>query len=106
MVNRCCMCKGQLELLDHLLLHCQFARVPWDPAFSCLGICWVSSISITNRLLAWEGYFGRKVKKTKDLGFPCDFLGHLERRNQKVFEDDKTSLQRLKDNSARYLFSG
>ena len=63
MVNRCCMCKGEYESVDHLLLHYKVASVLLELAINCLGIFWVAPNSIRSHLLAWEGMFGRKVRK-------------------------------------------
>ena len=52
LVNRCYMCKGDLEYVD-LLLHCQFAGALLEFAFCCLDICWDSHHSIA--IIFWLG---------------------------------------------------
>ena len=100
LVNRCYMCKGDSETVDHLLLHCEAARALWDTAFNCLGVCWVASDSTKNHLLAWEGFFGRKVRKKYKGGWS---LSHVimwciwRERNRRAFEGVENHIQHLKD---------
>ena len=92
-VNRCYMCKRDLESVDHLLLHCQCTRGLWELAFSCVGI--FGSLLIELQIIFWLGRAtcSRKVKKKKALDFPCVFFASLWReRNQKDFDDHETPL--------------
>jgi len=100
LVNRCYVCKGDSETVDHLLLHCKVARVLWELAINCLGACWVASDSIRSHLLAWEGFFCRKVRKKNKAGW---MLPHVifwciwRKRNRRAFEGVETPIQCLKD---------
>ena len=38
LVNRCVLCKKKSESIDHILLHCDKARVLWQLVFSFFGI--------------------------------------------------------------------
>jgi hypothetical protein len=44
LVNWCCMCKVDGESVDHLLLHCPYARELWDMVFALFGVQWVMPI--------------------------------------------------------------
>ena len=105
LVNRCYMCKNDLETGNHLLLHCPFARALWELALSCLGIYWVLHNSISNNLVAWEGYFGRKVKFKKALALPhLIFWSIWRERNRRVFEGVELSMESLKDLVLKTLY--
>jgi hypothetical protein len=41
LVSRCCMCKASGESVEHLLLHCPYAKEIWDMVFALFGIQWV-----------------------------------------------------------------
>ena len=108
LVNRCFMCKRSRESTDHLLLHCKVASMLWGLAFSCLGMSWVAPDSFRNHLLAWEGSFGRRVKKKKKekvMVLPHVIVWIIWReRNRRVFDNVETPLQRLKENFIKILF--
>ena len=57
-VNRCCMCKNDWELVDHLLLHYSHAYNPWSFVFSLFGISWVISKQVVELLACWHGGVG------------------------------------------------
>ena len=50
--NRCFMCEEEEETIDHLLIHCKFAKMLWDLFLSIVGISWVFPHSVLHTLLA------------------------------------------------------
>ena len=58
------MCEEEEETIDHLLIHCKFAKMLWDLILSIVGISWVFPQSVLHTLLAWQGAaVGKKRKK-------------------------------------------
>ena len=59
--NRCCICKNDWELVDHLLIHCPFASDLWSFVFSLYGICWVMPMQVVELLVGLDvlGDIGR-----------------------------------------------
>ncbi|XP_041027656.1 uncharacterized protein LOC121267709 [Juglans microcarpa x Juglans regia] len=54
----CCMCRNSGETIDHLLLHCDFARDIWTYLFSNLGVTWVMPGTVVELLASWRGITG------------------------------------------------
>ena len=62
--KRCFMCEEEEETIDHLLIHCTFAKMLWDLLLSIVGISWVFPNTVLHTLLAWQGAaVGKKRKK-------------------------------------------
>ena len=38
LANRCALCKEELESIDHILLHCDKAKLLWQLVFSIFGV--------------------------------------------------------------------
>jgi hypothetical protein len=47
-VDRCCLCKRNVEFVDHLLLHYEVACALWNAIFSHFGISWVMLIKYSS----------------------------------------------------------
>ena len=61
MANMCFLCLSEVEMVDHLLLHCVKTRVLWSLIFSLFGMAWVLSCSVKETLLGWPGAFEGKT---------------------------------------------
>jgi len=57
-VEWCVMCKKHGESVDHLLLHCDVARVVWSSFYSLFGVEWVMHSSVLNLLSGWSTLLG------------------------------------------------
>ena len=54
-----CMCKADGESVDHLLLHCVYAKDLWDLVFAMFGISWVMPGSVRDLFACWIGKMGK-----------------------------------------------
>jgi hypothetical protein len=53
------MCKKHGEFVDHLLLHCDVARVVWSYFYSLFRVEWVMLSSVLDLLSGWGTLLGR-----------------------------------------------
>lgn len=51
LLNKCCMCKGEEELVDDILLHCSETRILWQLVYSLFGIVSVMHSLVRGTLL-------------------------------------------------------
>jgi len=56
----CVLCDGNMELTNHLFIHCVFAQGVWDDLFSWLGF---SFLSPPNLFIYWECWNGSTTNK-------------------------------------------
>ena len=62
LVSWCCMCKANGESVDHLLLHCVYAKELWDLVLAMFGMCWVMPCSVRELFATWQGKMGKHPK--------------------------------------------
>uniref|UniRef100_A0A2N9F8V6 Reverse transcriptase zinc-binding domain-containing protein n=1 Tax=Fagus sylvatica TaxID=28930 RepID=A0A2N9F8V6_FAGSY len=58
-ISWCCMCKVDGESVDHLLLHCAYAKELWDLVFAMFGIAWVMPATVRDLFDCWLGKMGK-----------------------------------------------
>ena len=49
LVNRCALCKVELETIDHILLHYVKTRLLWQLVFFIFGVQWVISETVREK---------------------------------------------------------
>ena len=59
LVSWCYMCKADGESVDHLLLHCSYAKELWDMIFVFFGIHWVMPRHVIDLFDCWQGSLRR-----------------------------------------------
>ena len=105
LVNWCCMCKVSGESVDHLLLHCPYAKELWDMVFVMFGIHWVMPRTVMAMFECWQGSFGRHQHILVWRVVPHCMLWCLWReRNARTFEGCETNVVDLKLHFFRLLF--
>ena len=93
----CCMCKYNGELVDHLFLHCLVAMDLWSMVLGLFGVSWVMPKSVVGLLACWQGWFGRHRNDHIWIIVPHCLMWCLWReRNSRCFEDSERSIPDLK----------
>ena len=94
-VSWCCMCKADGETVDHLLLHCPYAKELWDMVFGLFGIQWVMPKRAIDLFHCWIGSVGRTSVIWKAIPH-CIMWCIWRERNARTFEDCELSVVELK----------
>jgi hypothetical protein len=105
LVSWCCMCKASGESVEHLLLHCPYAKEMWDMVFALFGIQWVMPRGVLALFECWQGNFGDHQNIVVWRAVPHCVMWCLWReRNRRTFEDCESSVVDLKLQFYRVLF--
>jgi hypothetical protein len=104
-ISWCCMCKVDGESVDHLLLHCAYAKELWDLVFAMFGIAWVMPATVRDLFDCWLGKMGKHPIHMIWRAVPHCLMWCLWReRNLRTFEGCEKHVADLKLLFLRTLF--
>ena len=96
-VDWCCMCKRNVETIDHLLLHCPVAQELWNMVCSLFGVYWVMPCGFVDLLASWLGKLNRYKTKLLWSMIPHFLMWIIwTERNVRTFEGSEKSVHELK----------
>jgi hypothetical protein len=104
MVGWCCLCRAAGESVDHLLLHCEVARVLWHCVFRAFGVAWVLPNQIPALLIGWWNWFGKHSSQVWNMVPHCLMWTLWRERNSRTFEDIEHPVGRLIETLFSSLF--
>jgi hypothetical protein len=91
------MCKVDGESVDHLLLHCVYAKELWDMVLTMFGMCWVMLGSVRELFASWQGKMGNHSKHMIWRAVPhCVMWCLWRKRNMRIFEGCEQHVDKLK----------
>jgi hypothetical protein len=104
-VSWCCLCKVDGESINHLLLHCAYAKELWDLVFAMFGISWVMPATVKDLFDCWLGKTGKHPIHMIWKAVPHCLMWCLWReRNLRTFEGREQHVAELKLLFLRKLF--
>ena len=90
--------------MDHLLLHCKFARALWSEVFLMFGVQWVMPYTVASLLFAWRNWLENYSSNVWNMVLACLMWLVWKERNARTFEDIERPIELLKTSLARTLF--
>ncbi|KAG7965770.1 hypothetical protein I3843_08G016900 [Carya illinoinensis] len=105
MMDWCCMRKKSGETVDHLLLHCEFARDTWNYFFSRMGLAWTMPVRVSELLASWRGISGTtQIVAIWKMVPICILWCIWSERNNRHFEDRERSVEEFRGFLWKTLF--
>jgi hypothetical protein len=91
------MCKADGESVDHLFLHCPYAKELWDMILALFGIYWVMPKRVLDLFICLQGSLGNHQHFVVWKAIPHCLMWCLWReRNVRVFKGCEISVVELK----------
>ncbi|KAG7987367.1 hypothetical protein I3843_03G130600 [Carya illinoinensis] len=92
----CYLCKRHGESVDHLLLHSEVTRGPWNEIFRRVDVTWVKPLRVVD-LLAWEIQGCSQVAVVWKMILLCIMWCTWVERNERCFEDRERTMAGLQN---------
>jgi len=93
LVDRCCMCKRDGKLVDHLLLHCDVAYALWSALFTRFGLSWVMPRRVIDLFACWWTFGRPRSVEIWKMVPACLLWCVWKEMNNRCFEDLERSLE-------------
>ena len=110
LINWCCLCRCNGDIVDHLLLHCKFAHTLWTVEwnfyflFFMFGIQWVMLKEVASLLFTWRNWLGKQFSNIWNMVPACLMWKIWRVCNTHTFEDIERPLDLLKSLLVGTLF--
>lgn len=105
--SRCHLCEAQEETVNHLFLHCRVTDQLWKIFINLRGIQCLMLGRIKEVLTSWkrDGDHSRQKERWKIVP-ACIWWTIWKERNQRCFEDNHSSIQKLKMSCLMLFYFG
>ena len=92
-VNRCYLCKNDVESVNHMTMHCSYTNRVWERVRGFLNIAWVFPTTIQDFFNGWKPPSNNAlVLRLCDLILPFLFWGIWKEHNDWVFRCVESNL--------------
>jgi hypothetical protein len=105
-VNWCYLCKKNEEIVNHLLIHCEYSSGMWHLVLNLFGVLWAMPSNIQELLHCWRTQGWGHPKEAIWKVIPAFLTWNIWREeNQCLFEDCESNVLRLKSSFLRSLLN-
>jgi hypothetical protein len=96
LVNWCCLCKKNKEIINHFLIHCEYTSDLWLLVLNTFGVSWAMPNNVQEWLHYWKIHGqGHSQEAIWKVIFVLLIWSIWRERNWRLFEGCKSNVLRL-----------